>query len=138
MNLEWRIVTAQRTLGTRELARFTACCRLAIGAGFVAYPSLTMRPWIGADAARPGASLLARALGARDLILGVGTLAALGDPDGLVPWLLGALVADSTDLALTLAGRATLPVRGRVLVSAIAAGGVALGVAALAIGGDEG
>ncbi|HUE28614.1 MAG TPA: hypothetical protein VMP89_17705 [Solirubrobacteraceae bacterium] len=116
----------------RDLARFTAICRLAIGAGFVAYPPLSMRSWIGSDARRPGAILLARALGARDLVIGVGTLASLADRRALSPWLRGALAADATDLALTLAGGDAVPARGKVLVCAVAAGGVALGAAALA------
>jgi len=116
----------------RDLAKFTAICRLAIGAGFVTYPPLTMRTWIGADARRPGAVLLARALGARDLVIGVGTLANLNDQRARTAWLTGALAADSTDLALTLAGRGSLPRAGRTLVSMIAAGGVVLGAIALA------
>jgi hypothetical protein len=71
-------------------------------------------------------------LGARDLVIGVGTLASLADRRALSAWLRGALAADAADLALTLAGGDAVPRRGRVLVSAIAAGGVALGAAALA------
>ena len=120
-------------MGARELARFTAICRLAIGAGFVAYPPLTMRAWIGSDARRPAATLLARALGVRDLIIGTGTLAQLEDPSALAAWLRGALAADTADLLLTLYGRDAVPPRGRPLVSSIAAGGVVLGAAALAM-----
>jgi hypothetical protein len=119
----------------RDLARFTALCRLAIGAGFVSCPSLTMRPWIGDDAARPAATLLARAVGARDVVIAVGTLANLdGDGGSLQPWLAGGLAADATDLTVTLLGGAFLPRWGRVLVSSIAGGGVVLGGAALALG----
>jgi hypothetical protein len=119
-------------VAARDLARFTAICRVAIGAGFVAYPPISMRSWIGSDARRPGAVLLARALGARDLVIGAGTLASLSDRRALSAWLRGALAADATDLALTLAGTDAVPPRGRILVSAIAAGGVALGAVALA------
>jgi hypothetical protein len=119
-------------VSARELARFTAICRLAIGAGFVAYPPLSMRVWVGDDARRPSAVLLARALGARDLIIGAGTLAHLGDERALAAWLRGALAADAADLLLTLLGRDAVPRHGRPLVSSIAAGGVALGAAALA------
>ena len=119
-------------MGARDLARFTAICRVAIGAGFVAYPPVSMRSWIGLDARRPGAVLLARALGARDLVIGVGTLTNLSDRRALSAWLRGALAADAADLALTLAGGDAVPPSGRILVSAIAAGGVALGAAALA------
>lgn len=86
-----------------------------------------MRPWIGSDASRPAAKLLARAIGARDLVLGLGTLQS---PDRR--WLGAALVADTADLALTVAAREHLPKRGHVLVSLIAGAGVGLGAAALA------
>ena len=48
----------------RAIARFTGACRVAIGAGFIAYPPLSMRPWLGRDASRASAVLLSRALGA--------------------------------------------------------------------------
>ena len=122
----------------RELARFTAACRIAIGSGFVAHPGLAMRPWLGRDAGRPAVRLLARALGARDLVLGVGTLAALEDRPSLRRWLRAALVADAADFLVTLLERRHLPSGGRELVLAIAAGAVALGaVAALGPGSPE-
>jgi hypothetical protein len=114
------------------LARFTAACRVGIGAAFLTRPQLWMRPWIGADANRPQAKLLARALGTRDLALGVGTLAALsGDRKALRAWLAGALAADTADLLLTVIERDSLPRQGRVLVAAIAGGGVLMGAGAL-------
>jgi len=86
-----------------------------------------MRPWLGRDADRPAVRLLARALGARDLVLGVGTLSALGDRRSLRRWLHAALVADAADFAVTLLEGQHLPRRGRQLVLAIAGAGVALG-----------
>ena len=88
-----------------------------------------MRPWLGRDAALPGVRLLARALGARDIVLAVGTLTAADDT--LPRWLTGALAADATDLAVTVAGRDHLPRGGRELVMAIAATAVALGAVAI-------
>lgn len=122
-------------MSARDLARFTALARVAIGGAFLAYPPWFMRPWIGADARRPGAVLLARAVGARDLVLAAGTLANLSaGASNLRPWLCGALAADATDLALTLADSGSaVPAAGRVLVSAVAAGGVGLGAASLAL-----
>jgi hypothetical protein len=114
------------------VARFTAACRIAIGAAFVAQPQVWMRPWIGRDARRPTARLLARGLGVRDLVLGIGTLASGAEQRR---WLAAALTADTTDLLLTIASREHLPPRGRALVVAIAGSGVTLGSAALASGG---
>lgn len=109
------------------LGRHTALARIAIGTAFIAQPQLWMRPWIGRDAARPTARLLARALGARDVVLGIG---ALRNTDRR--WLAAGLTADAADLALTLAAREELPRRGRTLVALVAGSGVALGAAALA------
>jgi len=113
------------------LARFTATARLLIGGGFLVAPGLAMRPWIGDAAAHPSARLLARAVGARDVALALGTLGA-ARRGALRPWLAAALLADATDLALTVAQRDRLPARGR-LVSAIAGAGVALGALAFSL-----
>jgi hypothetical protein len=112
------------------LARFTAASRIAIGAAFLVQPQVWMRPWIGADASRPGSRLVARALGARDVALGVGTLASAGRERRR--WLVGALLADGADLLLTIGAREQLPPRGRLLVSLIAGAGVGLGAVAAA------
>ena len=112
------------------LARLTAIGRIAIGGAFLVRPESGMRPWIGRDARTPGAQLVARALGARDLVLGVGTLAA--DRRSVRSWLTGALVADTADLLLTVAGADHVPPRGRLLVAGLAGGGVVLGAAAIA------
>ena len=113
-------------MSPRAIGRFTAVCRVAIGAAFIAQPELWMRPWIGRDADRPTARLLARALGARDVVLGLGTLQS-GDRR----WLAAALAADTADLLLTLAEREHLPRYGRGLVSVVAGAGVALGAGAI-------
>ena len=116
----------------RALGRFTAICRVGVGAAFIAQPQLWMRPWIGTDAERPAARLLSRALGARDVVLGLGTLQSTTRE-----WLAAALVADAADLLLTIAAGDELPRRGRVLVTAIAGTGVALGAVALGAGSRE-
>ena len=120
-------------MDARTIARFTAGCRVAIGAAFVAYPPLSMRTWLGRDAARPTAVVLARALGARDVVLGAGTLASIGDEHQLQRWLAAATVADGVDLAATLAAGDALPAAGRAVIASVAAPAVALGVAALAM-----
>lgn len=118
-------------MDARWLARFTPVARLLIGGGFLLAPELTMRPWIGVEARSPGARLLARVVGSRDLVLGAGALAAR-DSDQRSRWLAAGIGADAADLALTLAARDHLPRRNVALVSAIAGAGVALGAAALA------
>lgn len=112
-----------------RLARASALGRVAFGIGLATCPRPLTRAWIGADADRVGSQVLTRALGIRDLVIGAGTLAG-GDADRR-RWLLAALVADATDLTVTLAAGSALPLRGRLLVSLAAGAGVAMGAAAL-------
>ncbi len=112
------------------LARANALGRIGIGIGLVARPHRLTGAWIGADARRPGAQVLTRALGMRDLVIGAGTITASGAEQRR--WLAAALIADATDLTVTLTAGSALPLRGRVLVSLAAASGVALGAAGLA------
>ncbi|HWE13594.1 MAG TPA: hypothetical protein VG365_08790 [Solirubrobacteraceae bacterium] len=111
------------------LSRVSALGRLGLGAGLVARPGLLTSVWVGPDAERGSSQVLARALGIRDLVIAAGTLGSTGDEQQR--WLTAALIADATDLAVTLGAGAALPLRGRVLVSLAAGGGVAMGVAAL-------
>jgi hypothetical protein len=117
-------------MSPRLLARSTAAARVLFGVGLLARPELITAPWIGRDATRAGPKVLARALGIRDLALGAGALAC--DDAALSLWLAAAVLADGGDLAATVAAGASLPLTGRVLVSATALGGVALGTKALA------
>jgi hypothetical protein len=92
-------------MSARSLARFTAACRVAIGAGLIVQPRLAVRPWLGREADRPASALLSRALGARDLVLALGTLSAIAEREALRRWLAASVVADGTDFAVTLAAR---------------------------------
>jgi hypothetical protein len=109
----------------------TAAGRIAVGAGFLLNPSRSMRTWIGRDSDLASAQVITRALGARDLVLGAGTLASLDGGQGAERWLQASLVADATDLLATIAHRRELPRAGRALVIAVAATAVTLGVRAL-------
>jgi hypothetical protein len=117
------------------LARALAASRVAFGAGIVAAPRLTAAVWVGPRrAARPEATVLGRALGARDTALGAATLGAFASKDTTL--IRAALVAcaacDATDLMATAAARRELP-SGPAWFSALAAGGsTAIALAALA------
>jgi hypothetical protein len=132
----WHVVQVAppRNLGAAMdpalLSRVSAVGRLGVGAGLVARPRLVASAWVGDDAGRASSQVLARALGIRDLVIGAGTLGSTGDEQQR--WLTAALVADATDLAVTLGAGSALPLRGRVLVSLAAGAGVAMGAAALA------
>ena len=112
------------------IARFVAAGRIGFGVALIVAPERVTSPWLGRDAARPGARVLTRGLGARDLALGVGALAAADSQ--LQPWVAGAIVADTADLVATVAAGRSLPLTGRALVGTVAAGGAVLGTVALA------
>ena len=79
------------------------------------------RAWIGKQARLPGAQLLTRAVGARDLALGLGGLQALTRNDGSArPWLAAAAVCDVVDFGATWTAGRAIPRQARNGVLAIA------------------
>jgi hypothetical protein len=122
-----------------QLARALGASRVLFGAGIVVAPRLTASVWIGPRrAARPEATVLGRALGARDAALGAATLGAFAskDPKLIRAALASCVLCDGTDLLATLAARRRLP-SGPATFSALAAGAsTAIALAALATTGD--
>ena len=95
--------------------------RFLFGVAFIAEPKLMERAWIGKQARLPGAQLLARAVGARDLALGLGGLQALTRNDGSArPWLAAAAVCDAVDFGATWTAGRGIPSQARSGVLAIA------------------
>src|ERR671915_884980 len=118
----------------RILAGLISFGRFLFGVAFIAKPELMERAWIGKQARLPGAQLLARAVGARDLALGVGGLQALTRNDGSArPWLAAAAVCDAVDFGATWAAGRGIPRQARSGVLAIA--GVFSLLSAVAAGG---
>jgi len=106
--------------------------RIALGAVLLARPEIATARWVGRDGSRPGGRVLARGLGARDAALGAGTLAALRGGGPIAPWVVGGLVADTTDLLATHAARERLPRGAAAMIYALAGGAVVAGLANLA------
>jgi hypothetical protein len=104
----------------RELARSNGLGRSAIGVALVLAPGVLGKRWVGEDELTDGAKLFARALGARDLALGLGTLLAMKEGGPTRGWLEGAALADVIDAAATLLAWKKLPPAGRSGVLAIA------------------
>jgi len=117
----------------RYAATAAAVARVAVGVAALTWPSVPARPWVGASGDELTAEVLGRALGARDLALGLGTLAAIRrSPAG--PWPAGALYAagalsDALDVSITVAAWRRLPKVGRWLVAGSAAGAAVAGAA---------
>ena len=93
-----------------KLAGLISFGRLLFGVAFIAQPKLMERAWIGKQARLPGAQVLARAVGARDLALGLGGLQAAGRDDGSArPWLAAAAICDAVDFGATAAAGRGIP-----------------------------
>src|ERR671914_1949725 len=118
------------------LAALISFGRLLFGVAFITRPELMERAWIGKQARLPGAQLLARAVGARDLVLGLGGLQALPRDDGSArPWLAAAAVCDAVDFGATWTAGRTIPRQARNGVLAIAGVSALLSaIAAVGIG----
>ena len=115
----------------RLLAGSISLGRLVFGIVFIANPGVMEQAWIGKQARLPGARLLARAVGARDLVAGLGGLQAVARNDGTAqPWLAAASVCDAVDFGATLAAGRGIPGSSRNSVLAVA--GVSALLSALA------
>ena len=79
---------------TRTLTALFALGRLAFGVGLIARPDRVGGGWLGSDSEREPVKIVLRGLGARDVALSAGALAALGREDRLAPWLAGAIACD--------------------------------------------
>jgi hypothetical protein len=117
----------------RRLAFANGAARCALGIVALARPGVPLTPWVGDASRTPAPRLLARALGGRDLALGLGALIALGDGGPVRGWLEAAALADAVDTLVTLGALRASPGtarRGRLAVLAAAGTGVAAAVLA--------
>jgi hypothetical protein len=123
----------------RILAALISFGRFLFGVAFIAQPTIMDRAWIGKQARVPGAQVLARAVGARDLVLGLGGLQAVNRNDGSArPWLAAASICDAVDFGATWAAGRRIPREPRKGVLAIASVFSLLSaIAAAGVGGRE-
>jgi hypothetical protein len=112
----------------RDLGRAMSLARVGIGLVILAAPERVARGWVGSDGSRGSAQVLIRGVGARDLALGAGTLAALQAGDPVRRWLWAGVLADGADLVATLAAGDAVPAAARAGIVALAGGGAATGV----------
>jgi hypothetical protein len=116
-------------MDARDLAGCLAAARVAAGLAFVATPRRAGGLLVAADAEAPGARLFIAAFGARDVLLGTGTLAAAVRGRPTRPWLGACVAADAFDAAATLRAWSELPAGRRPLTLAVSALPAAIGVA---------
>ncbi|MBW3621663.1 MAG: hypothetical protein KY461_15575 [Actinobacteria bacterium] len=110
------------------LARLLAGGRVAIGLALFVAPRQAARRWIGDEVDRAGTRMALRGLGARDVALGVGLLAALEDGSATDRWLEAGAVADLADAWAVLLARDERPTDVVVATLGVAGGAAALGL----------
>jgi hypothetical protein len=117
----------------RRGAMAVAAGRVALGLAAVAWPVVPARFWVGAAADDLAVRVFGRALGARDLALGLGALAALrrsaGGQSSASAWIAAGALSDALDVAASVDVWRELPRTGRWLVAASAGGAALIGVA---------
>ncbi|HXE45129.1 MAG TPA: hypothetical protein VN635_08015 [Conexibacter sp.] len=111
---------------TRAMLTTLIAGRFALGAALVAKPqSQVGAGWVGGEEARRSVTtLLFRSVGARDMALALGTVSALRNGSPLKPWLLGATLADTVDLAATFAAGRAIPKAGKAGIALLAGGAI--------------
>ena len=106
---------------------------MALGVAALAWPSIPARPWVGAAADDLAARVFGRALGARDLALGLGALAALQRPAAesgpASAWIAAGALSEALDVVASLSAWRELPRGSRWLVAASASGAAVAGAA---------
>jgi hypothetical protein len=110
-------------MDNRQTALILARSRAVLGLVALVLPGVLNRLWLGKDAATPSAKALTRALGARDVVLGVGALTSVKENTQGPEWLSMGAVADGVDALVSLLVRGA-PRRTRLVALPAAAGAI--------------
>ena len=94
---------------SRALTASVLVLRIAYGAALVAAPARLTRRWLGPAVEHDPTKVALRALGAREILLHVGGLAATARGGAVRPWLAASVAGDLADIVSTAAGRRGLP-----------------------------
>lgn len=117
-------------MNPRDVARSYAGGRLAVGVVLFLFPRLVVGRLAGGTRnVTPALVLMARLVGVRDALLGLGALAAVQDRDAdrTRTWMTYGAIADAGDAVATVAGFRGLPRFSRVGLLLLALGGAATG-----------
>jgi hypothetical protein len=93
----------------RLLAASLLGLRIAYGAALIAAPARLTRRWLGPAVEDDPIRVALRGLGAREVLLHAGALAATVRGGDVRPWLAASVAGDVSDIAATAAGRRGLP-----------------------------
>jgi hypothetical protein len=110
-----------------------AALRIAYGAALAAAPERTARNWLGADGGRPATVVALRCLGAREVVIHAGAVAAAVAGAPVRPWLLASMGGDCADIVSTFLSGEQLPGGAAVKTLAVAGGSAALTAAVLSV-----
>jgi hypothetical protein len=113
-------------LNSRVLPIAVLALRVAYGAALIATPERLARRWLGPATAGGATQVPLRALGAREVLLHAGGLAAAAHGNSLRPWFAASIAGDLTDIAATVAARRELPDAAAGLTALVAGGSAAL------------
>jgi hypothetical protein len=113
----------------RILAASVLGLRIAYGAALVAAPARLTRRWLGPAVDDDPAQVALRGLGAREVLLHAGGLAATVRGGHVRPWLAASVAGDLSDIAATAAGRRGLPDGAAPATLAVAGASALLSVA---------
>lgn len=116
----------------RTLVKLIAAGRVLIGTALTLAPRQAARGWLGDAAEDPATQVAVRALGARDLALGLGVLLAIRRGRSPRGWVEAGILSDGVDAVATLAAWRYLPRTGRAMTLVVASGAVAAGIATTA------
>ena len=107
------------------MAQGVAAARIVFGIGFIAMPGWTGRVWIGRDSDRPAVRVLTQAIGARDLLMGVGAMIAMRRRKHVRGWMQAISATDVIDFTCAVAARDAIPAASRAAVLVLAGGSAA-------------
>lgn len=111
----------------RDLATLLGWTRTGIGVAFTVAPAKMSKLWMGQNVDSVYTRMAGRALGARDLAIGIGLLTAMQRGDPARGWLEAGVLADSVDTFTALSGMRRLPKIRSLFYVASGVGAVALG-----------
>ena len=105
--------------------------RMAYGLALAVAPASTGSKWIGGDGGRPATGVALRALGAREVALHAGAVAAVLRGEPVRPWFLASMVGDCMDVAATAGASGHVPEDAPLKTFAVAGGSALLSAAVL-------